>query len=71
MLDERAFVGYQAKEADYEPLPLGKEPGGAAILKSLVRVDFLRAQRHLDDPSSLTRLRSAGANKLSTRRRMR
>lgn len=52
VLDERAFVGYQPKEADYEPLPLGKEPGGAAILKSLVRVDFLRAQRHLDDPDA-------------------
>ncbi|MDF5891976.1 ATP-dependent endonuclease [Pseudomonas syringae pv. syringae] len=52
VLDERAFVGYRAKEADYEPLPLGKEPGGAAILKSLVRVDFLRAQRHLDDPDA-------------------
>lgn len=52
VLDERAFLGYQPKEADYEPLPLGKEPGGAAILKSLVRVDFLRAQRHLDDPDA-------------------
>ncbi|WP_337155084.1 ATP-dependent endonuclease [Pseudomonas protegens] len=52
VLDERAFVGYQAKEVDYEPLPLGNEPGGAAILKSLVRVDFLRAQRHLDDPDA-------------------
>lgn len=52
VLDERAFVGYRAKEADYEPLPLGKEPGGASILKSLVRVDFLRAQRHLDDPDA-------------------
>ncbi|MGA0611547.1 ATP-dependent endonuclease [Caldimonas sp. KR1-144] len=52
VLDERAFDGYQAKEADYEPLPLGKEPGGAAILKSLVKVDFLRAQRHLDDPDA-------------------
>ncbi|MCS4259518.1 AAA ATPase-like protein [Pseudomonas protegens] len=52
VLDERAFVGYQAKEADYEPLPLGNEPGGGAILKSLVRVDFLRAQRHLDDPDA-------------------
>jgi predicted ATP-dependent endonuclease of OLD family len=52
VLDERAFDGYQAKGADYEPLPLGKEPGGAAILKSLVRVDFLRAQRHLDDPDA-------------------
>lgn len=52
VLDERAFDGYLTKEADYEPLPLGKEPGGAAILKSLVRVDFLRAQRHLDDPDA-------------------
>ncbi|KTT10976.1 ATP-dependent endonuclease [Pseudomonas oryzihabitans] len=52
VLDERAFVGYQVKEADYEPLPLGNEPGGAAILKSLVKVDFLRAQRHLDDPDA-------------------
>ncbi|MFA0999318.1 MULTISPECIES: AAA family ATPase [Pseudomonas syringae group] len=52
VLDERAFVGYQPKQVDYAPLPLGKEPGGAAILKSLVRVDFLRAQRHLDDPDA-------------------
>lgn len=52
LLDERAFDSYKAKDADYEPLPLGKEPGGAAILKSLVRVDFLRAQRHLDDPDA-------------------
>lgn len=52
LLDERAFDGYRAREADYEPLPLGKEPGGAAILKSLVKVDFLRAQRHLDDPDA-------------------
>lgn len=52
VLNERAFVDYQATVADYEPLPLGKEPGGAAILKSLMRVDFLRAQRHLDDPDA-------------------
>lgn len=52
VLDERAFSGYRAKATDYEPLPLSKEPGGAAILKSLVRVDFLRAQRHLDDPDA-------------------
>ncbi|ARP85309.1 AAA family ATPase [Bordetella genomosp. 9] len=51
VLDERVFVNYQAA-ADYEPQPLGKEPGGATILKSLVRVDFLRAQRHLDDPDA-------------------
>lgn len=51
VLDERAFVDYRAT-AGYEPQPLGKEPGGATILKSLVRVDFLRAQRHLDDPDA-------------------
>ncbi|XJC80915.1 AAA family ATPase (plasmid) [Delftia tsuruhatensis] len=51
VLDERSFVDYQAA-ADYEPQPLGKEQGGATILKSLVRVDFLRAQRHLDDPDA-------------------
>lgn len=51
VLDERAFVDYQTA-ADYEPQPLGKESGGATILKSLVRVDFLRAQRHLDDPDA-------------------
>jgi predicted ATP-dependent endonuclease of OLD family len=38
-------------EADYEPLPLGKEPGGAPLLKSLVKVDKLNAQKHLEDAS--------------------
>lgn len=52
VLDERAFVDYQSTAADYEPLPLAGEMGGAAILKSLVKVDFLRAQRHLDDPAA-------------------
>ncbi|ADX45793.1 hypothetical protein Acav_1876 [Paracidovorax avenae ATCC 19860] len=52
VLDERAFDGCLPVDANYEPLPLGKEPGGAAILKSLVKVDFLRAQRHLDDPDA-------------------
>ena len=52
VLDERAFDGYEERDADYEPLPVGKEPGGAAILKSLIRVEFLRAQRHLDDPDA-------------------
>lgn len=51
VLDERVFVDYQAT-ADYEPQLLGNEQGGATILKSLVRVDFLRAQRHLDDPDA-------------------
>lgn len=50
VLDERAFDGYRESDENYDPLPIGKEPGGASILKSLVRVDFLRAQRNLDDP---------------------
>jgi len=33
-------------------LPLSNELGGAAILRSLVKVDNLSAQRHLADPSS-------------------
>jgi predicted ATP-dependent endonuclease of OLD family len=52
VLDERAFDGYLTKEADYEPLPLANEQSGSTILKSLVRVSFLRAQRHLDDPDA-------------------
>lgn len=52
VLDERAFESYREKDEDYAPLPIGKETGGAAILKSLMRVDFLRAQRHLDDPDA-------------------
>lgn len=54
VLDERAFEGYRTKDDDYEPLPIGNEPGGQAILRSLLKVDFLRAQRHLDDPDAGT-----------------
>ena len=59
VLDERAFVGYQPKEVDYAPLPLGKEPGGAAILKSLVRVDFLRAQPPVLTDLQLQRIKAS------------
>lgn len=52
VLDERQFEGFRESEANYEPLPVPGDPGGATILKSLLRVDFLRAQRHLDDPDS-------------------
>lgn len=52
VLDEREFDDYREKSPSYSPSPLAgdKEKGGAALIKSLVRVDFLRAQRHLDDP---------------------
>ena len=52
VLDEREFENYKQKSTDYEPLPMGGENSGTTILKSLLKVDFLRAQRHLDDPGS-------------------
>lgn len=64
VLDERHFASFREIEPSYQPLPLTTEPGGLGILKSLIRVDFLRAQRHLDDPESET---SARAENLSRR----
>jgi predicted ATP-dependent endonuclease of OLD family len=52
LLDEQSFTNYKQKSVDYEPLPFVGETGGAATLKSLLKVDFLRAQRHLDDPGA-------------------
>ena len=51
ILDRDAF-GDDFKEIDgYVPDLLGGDPGGATILKSLILVDNLGAQRHLADPS--------------------
>lgn len=50
VLDERAFDGFKERSTDYEPLPLVGEQGGLSVLQTLLKVDFLRAQRHLDDP---------------------
>ena len=36
----------------YVPQAISTKPGGAAILRSLVKVDCLHAQRHLADPES-------------------
>lgn len=52
VLDHAQFDTKFQTVAGYQPLPLGDEPGGAAVLKSLVKVDFLNAQRHLADPST-------------------
>jgi len=52
VLDHTRFDTKFQAEARYQPLPLGDEPGGAAVLKSLIKVDFLNAQRHLADPST-------------------
>lgn len=50
VLDEREFDGYKEKSAAYTPQEVAGDRKGDTILKSLVKVDFLRAQRHLDDP---------------------
>jgi predicted ATP-dependent endonuclease of OLD family len=51
VLDRAQFDDARKPQEGYEPLLLGKEPGGAAILKSLIKVDNLGAQRHLADPA--------------------
>jgi predicted ATP-dependent endonuclease of OLD family len=69
VLDEREFHGHQERNANYSPLPLtgDKEKGGAAVLKSLLKVDFLRAQRHLDDPDEGTSSRSENLSRKLSR----
>ena len=67
VLDRAKFNNTHKPNADYEPLPLGKDPGGAAILKSIVKVDNLSAQRHLSDPSSVTTSGNGRSEDLSKR----
>lgn len=69
VLDEREFEGYQEKAPAYSPLPIAgdKEKGGAAVIKSLLKVDFLRAQRHLDDPDEGTSSRSENLSRKLSR----
>ncbi len=50
VLDELQFEDFVEKPG-YQPRLLSGDPSGTVLLKSLMRVDFLRAQRHLDDPS--------------------
>lgn len=52
VLDRAQFDDAHKPQVGYEPLLLGKEPGGAAILKSVIKVDNLSAQRHLADPAT-------------------
>jgi predicted ATP-dependent endonuclease of OLD family len=54
VLDRTQFDDAHQPKPGYEPLPLTTEPGGASILRSLIRVDSLSAQRHLADPSGGT-----------------
>ncbi len=54
VLDRARFDDAYMPQAEYVPLLLGKEPSGATILKSLVKIDNLSAQRHLADPEANT-----------------
>jgi hypothetical protein len=52
VLDQAQFdEDYAELNKNYQPALMTIEPGGAAIVRSLVRVDNLNAQRHLADPN--------------------
>lgn len=51
VLDRTKFNAAFVQNEGYEPSILSGGQGGASILKSLIRVDFLHAQRHLSDPT--------------------
>jgi predicted ATP-dependent endonuclease of OLD family len=63
VLDRAQFNNEHEQNGGYEPAPLGGDQGGAAVLKSLIRVDTLSAQRHLADPSSRSSRSSRGAGR--------
>ncbi|WP_233260083.1 AAA family ATPase [Luteibacter sp. OK325] len=51
ILDRTQFDESFHELGDYVPDELGGEPGGGTILRSLVQIDNLGAQRHLADPN--------------------
>lgn len=51
ILDRTQFDESFCEIGDYVPDELGGEPGGGTILKSLIHIDNLGAQRHLADPN--------------------
>ncbi len=52
VLDRAQFNHSYEPNNGYEPVPLGGDQSGAAVLKSLIKVDNLSAQRHLADPQA-------------------
>ncbi|TAU59057.1 AAA family ATPase [Rhizobium ruizarguesonis] len=54
VLDRSQFDADLNEIGGYTPMQLETEPGGAAVLKSLIQIDNLSAQRHLADPSTET-----------------
>ncbi|MEM5786944.1 MAG: ATP-dependent endonuclease [Syntrophobacteraceae bacterium] len=67
VLDRAEFDDAHKPREGYKPLLLGKEPGGATILKSLIKVDNLSAQRHLADPVAGTGMGAGRSEDLSKR----
>ena len=67
VLDRAQFDDAHKPQEQYSPLPIGKEPGGAAILRSLIKVDNVRAQRHLEDPAADTVTGAGRSEDLSKR----
>jgi len=67
VLDRSRFDATYAQAADYSPESLSSDLGGAQILRSLVRVDCLHAQRYLADPDSLSSGGAGRAEDLSRR----
>lgn len=51
ILDRTQFDENFREIGSYVPEELGGEPGGGTILKSLIHIDSLGAQRHLADPN--------------------
>lgn len=51
-LDRDQFDEIHKPKDGYKPTRMGKEPGGGFVLKSLITVENLSAQRHLADSSS-------------------
>jgi len=51
ILDRTQFDENFREIGNYVPEELGGEPGGGTILKSLIHIDSLGAQRHLADPN--------------------
>ena len=50
VLDRAQFSTDYEPQEGYQPEPLGPDQSGASLLKSLIKVDNLSAQRHLADP---------------------
>jgi predicted ATP-dependent endonuclease of OLD family len=67
VLDRARFDSAYKQGEDYSPSPITAEPGGAATLKSLLRIDCLYAQRHLADAGTNTTGSIGRAEDLSRR----